>query len=96
MGRYREDAEGALAGAREIAYVRAPNPGPLSLSGTNTWVVGRRPAWIVDPGPGIESHLQRLSAATPPGSSTPAPPWRSTSSGYARRSRSVEASAEWR
>ena len=62
-GSYWERAEGALAGPREIAYVRAPNPGPLSLSGTNTWVVGRSPAWIVDPGPRIESHLQRLSAA---------------------------------
>jgi glyoxylase-like metal-dependent hydrolase (beta-lactamase superfamily II) len=63
VGSYREHAEDALADVREIAYVRAPNPGPLSLSGTNTWVVCRRPAWIVDPGPHIESHLQRLSAA---------------------------------
>jgi len=63
VGSYRERAEGAPAGARVIASVRAPNPGPLSLSGTNTWVVGRDPAWIVDPGPHIESHLQRLSAA---------------------------------
>ena len=63
VGSHPERAGGALAGAREIAYVRAPNPGPLTLSGTNTWVVGRGPAWIVDPGPRIESHLQRLSAA---------------------------------
>ena len=63
LGSYRRRDEGALAGAREIAYVRAPNPGPLTLSGTNTWVVGRGPAWIVDPGPRIESHLRRLSAA---------------------------------
>ena len=29
--------------------VRAPNPSPLTLDGTNTYVVGR---WVVDPGPG--------------------------------------------
>jgi glyoxylase-like metal-dependent hydrolase (beta-lactamase superfamily II) len=47
----------------DILRVRAPNPGPLTLSGTNTWVVGRGPAWIVDPGPLIDEHLARLSAA---------------------------------
>jgi glyoxylase-like metal-dependent hydrolase (beta-lactamase superfamily II) len=35
----------------------------LTLSGTNTWVVGRGPAWIVDPGPSIDEHLQRLYEA---------------------------------
>ncbi len=47
----------------DVLHVRAPNPGPLTLSGTNTWVVGRRPAWVVDPGPPIETHLERLFAA---------------------------------
>jgi glyoxylase-like metal-dependent hydrolase (beta-lactamase superfamily II) len=44
-----------------IARIRAPNPGPLTLSGTNTWVVGRDPAWIVDPGPAIGSHLDAVA-----------------------------------
>jgi glyoxylase-like metal-dependent hydrolase (beta-lactamase superfamily II) len=44
-----------------IARVRAPNPGPLTLSGTNTWIVGRDPAWVVDPGPAIASHLQAVA-----------------------------------
>jgi glyoxylase-like metal-dependent hydrolase (beta-lactamase superfamily II) len=47
----------------DILRVRAPNPGLLTLSGTNTWVVGRRPAWVVDPGPAIDSHLERLGEA---------------------------------
>jgi glyoxylase-like metal-dependent hydrolase (beta-lactamase superfamily II) len=47
----------------DILRLRAPNPGPVTLSGTNTWVVGRRPAWVVDPGPLIEEHLDRLFAA---------------------------------
>jgi glyoxylase-like metal-dependent hydrolase (beta-lactamase superfamily II) len=47
----------------DILRVRAPNPGLLTLSGTNTWVVGREPAWVVDPGPLIDEHLTRLRAA---------------------------------
>lgn len=47
----------------DILRVRAPNPGMLTLSGTNTWVVGRRPAWVIDPGPLVEEHVERLSAA---------------------------------
>jgi glyoxylase-like metal-dependent hydrolase (beta-lactamase superfamily II) len=47
----------------DVELVRAPNPGPLSLTGTNTWVLGRSPAWVIDPGPQIEEHLARLSAA---------------------------------
>src|SRR5271156_4806570 len=47
----------------QIARLRAPNPGPLTLSGTNTWVVGRGPAWVVDPGPLLDSHLELLLGA---------------------------------
>jgi glyoxylase-like metal-dependent hydrolase (beta-lactamase superfamily II) len=47
----------------DVLRLRAPNPGPLTLTGTNTWVVGRRPAWVVDPGPLIDSHMRRLMAA---------------------------------
>jgi glyoxylase-like metal-dependent hydrolase (beta-lactamase superfamily II) len=47
----------------DILRLRAPNPGLLTLSGTNTWVVGRRPAWVVDPGPLLDEHLARTCAA---------------------------------
>jgi glyoxylase-like metal-dependent hydrolase (beta-lactamase superfamily II) len=47
----------------DILRLRASNPGPLTLTGTNTWVVGRRPAWVVDPGPLLDTHLRRLMAA---------------------------------
>jgi glyoxylase-like metal-dependent hydrolase (beta-lactamase superfamily II) len=43
-----------------ITRLRADNPGPLSLSGTNSYVVD---GWIVDPGPALESHLDALLAA---------------------------------
>lgn len=48
--------------AHDIALVRAANPGPLTLSGTNTWVVGRAPAWVVDPGPALAEHLDAVAA----------------------------------
>lgn len=53
-------SEADLLNHYDIQRVRAPNPGLLTLSGTNTWVVGRNPAWVVDPGPNLETHLERL------------------------------------
>jgi glyoxylase-like metal-dependent hydrolase (beta-lactamase superfamily II) len=47
----------------DILRVRAANPGQLTLTGTNSWVVGRDPAWVVDPGPLQEEHVNRLLAA---------------------------------
>ena len=47
----------------EILLVRADNPGLLSLSGTNTWVVGRDPAWVIDPGPDAPEHVAAVAAA---------------------------------
>lgn len=46
-----------------VLLVRADNPGPLSLSGTNSWVVGRSPAYVIDPGPALPAHLDRLAEA---------------------------------
>jgi glyoxylase-like metal-dependent hydrolase (beta-lactamase superfamily II) len=47
---------------RDVVRLRAENPGPLTLSGTNTWIVGRDPAYVVDPGPALEAHIERLVA----------------------------------
>jgi glyoxylase-like metal-dependent hydrolase (beta-lactamase superfamily II) len=58
-----ESSEAALLAERQIVRVLAPNPGILTLSGTNTWVVGREPAWVVDPGPSSEEHIARVCAA---------------------------------
>jgi glyoxylase-like metal-dependent hydrolase (beta-lactamase superfamily II) len=59
----RGPSEADRLGRLEIARLCAPNPGPVTLSGTNTWIVGNRPAWVVDPGPRIDSHLERLFEA---------------------------------
>jgi glyoxylase-like metal-dependent hydrolase (beta-lactamase superfamily II) len=45
-----------------VTLVRALNPGPLTLSGSNAWLIGA-PAWLVDPGPVDEGHLERLEFA---------------------------------
>lgn len=47
----------------EVLRIRADNPGLFTLSGTNTWVVGREPAWVVDPGPALDAHLDAVAAA---------------------------------
>ncbi len=38
----------------------APNPGPMSLEGTNTYVVG---GYVIDPGPDDAEHLARVRDA---------------------------------
>jgi glyoxylase-like metal-dependent hydrolase (beta-lactamase superfamily II) len=47
----------------DVLWLRASNPGLMTLAGTNSWVVGREPAWVVDPGPALEDHIDSLSAA---------------------------------
>lgn len=59
----QEVSDGEQLARHDILRVRAPNPGPLTLSGSNTWLLGQRPTWIVDPGPLIEIHLQALLEA---------------------------------
>ncbi|MGH2875949.1 MAG: MBL fold metallo-hydrolase [Solirubrobacteraceae bacterium] len=44
-----------------IVGYRAANPGPLTLSGTNSWIVGRDPAWLLDPGPALDEHAEALA-----------------------------------
>jgi glyoxylase-like metal-dependent hydrolase (beta-lactamase superfamily II) len=38
----------------------APNPGLKTLEGTHTFVAGRRPSVLIDPGPDIPSYVERL------------------------------------
>jgi glyoxylase-like metal-dependent hydrolase (beta-lactamase superfamily II) len=47
----------------DIVRLRADNPGPFTLTGTNTWIVGDHPAYVVDPGPNLPEHLAHLLAA---------------------------------
>lgn len=44
-----------------IVGIRAANAGPFTLTGTNSWIVGRDPAWLVDPGPALAEHIEALA-----------------------------------
>ena len=53
-----------------LRMVRAANPGPMTLEGTNTWLVGdpgQGPVAVVDPGPLLDEHLEAIVAAAPGG-----------------------------
>lgn len=44
-----------------VALVLAPNAGPMTLDGTNTWVLAAADgAVVLDPGPDDEAHLDRV------------------------------------
>jgi glyoxylase-like metal-dependent hydrolase (beta-lactamase superfamily II) len=42
----------------------APNPGLLSGAGTNTYIVGRERFAVIDPGPAMLAHVERILEAT--------------------------------
>ena len=44
----------------DLVGIRASNPSPFTLQGTNSWLVGRDPAWLIDPGPARADHLEAL------------------------------------
>ncbi len=50
--------------SEHLGRVVAPNPGPMTGAGTNTYVIAkdwqRGPVTLVDPGPAIAEHIDRL------------------------------------
>lgn len=47
----------------EILRVVAPNPGPMTLAGTNTYLYGSDPCVVIDPGPDDAGHLEAVRVA---------------------------------
>jgi glyoxylase-like metal-dependent hydrolase (beta-lactamase superfamily II) len=56
----------AAPGNAEIVRLIAPNLGPLTLEGTNTYVIARDPALVIDPGPANPEHLARIRETARP------------------------------
>lgn len=51
-----------VPGREDIVGLRAANPGPFTLTGTNSWIVGVEQVWLVDPGPALPAHVEELLA----------------------------------
>ncbi|WP_099865169.1 MBL fold metallo-hydrolase [Pararhizobium haloflavum] len=59
-----EPAHGeAVPVAPNVVRVTAPNSGPLTFHGTNSYIVGTDHVAVIDPGPEIEEHYQALLKA---------------------------------
>src|ERR1044072_8387761 len=50
-------------GHPEIERIVAPNPGPMTLGGTNAYLYGSGPCAVIDPGPADTGHLDAVRAA---------------------------------
>lgn len=46
-----------------IVRILAPNPSVYTLEGTNTWIVGKEPSIVIDPGPDDAGHLEEVARA---------------------------------
>ena len=46
-----------------VRRMTAPNPGPMTFKGTNTYVVGHGAVTVIDPGPDLPEHVAALTAA---------------------------------
>ena len=47
----------------DVERLTADNPSPMTLEGTNTYLVGRDPAAVIDPGPDDPTHVDAIRAA---------------------------------
>jgi glyoxylase-like metal-dependent hydrolase (beta-lactamase superfamily II) len=50
-------------GHPEVVRIIAPNSGPMTLEGTNTYIYGADPCVAIDPGSGEEQHLEAIRGA---------------------------------
>jgi glyoxylase-like metal-dependent hydrolase (beta-lactamase superfamily II) len=56
-----------MTSAPPLQCLRAPNPSPLTGTGTNTWLIGATDIAVIDPGPDLSSHLEAILTALHPG-----------------------------
>jgi glyoxylase-like metal-dependent hydrolase (beta-lactamase superfamily II) len=53
----------AAPGHPEILRLVAPNPGPMTHEGTNTYLYGSDPCVVIDPGPDEAAHIEAILEA---------------------------------
>jgi glyoxylase-like metal-dependent hydrolase (beta-lactamase superfamily II) len=46
-----------------VTMITAPNPSPKTLDGTNVFIVGTAPAYLIDPGPDLPNWVPTLAEA---------------------------------
>ena len=46
-----------------VARILAPNPSPMTLTGTNTYLIGQAEVAVVDPGPDLPEHVDAIVEA---------------------------------
>lgn len=61
--RFEPQTGQAIAVAPGIVRVTAPNQGPFTFTGTNSFILGHSRVAVVDPGPDDDKHLAALLAA---------------------------------
>lgn len=49
-----------------VRLQRANNPSPMTYTGTNTYILGKREIAVIDPGPADPDHLEAILTAVPP------------------------------
>lgn len=54
---------GVAPGHADVLRIVAPNPGPMTLEGTNTYVYGADPCVVIDPGSADLGHLEAIREA---------------------------------
>lgn len=52
---------------KDLRILRADNPGPLTGTGTNTYLLGRGDVVVIDPGPALQEHHRAILGALDPG-----------------------------
>ncbi len=52
-----------VEGSDPLRWIRANNPGPFTLDGTRTYIVGHRQVAVIDPGPDMDSHVRAVALA---------------------------------
>lgn len=53
--------------APELRRLLAPNPSPMTLWGTNTFLIGEGEVTVLDPGPALPAHFDAILAGLAPG-----------------------------